>query len=335
MKPIRFVKDRLGRSASALTGKPTGFDWFLRGAGNGAISAAALVFGLQFAAGAALAHSAAPVKAEHAPLEAVAMAPSSGFLNLFDPAVLLGGLGADPGARQETIAQDAEADDVAYGDDNDPLEPINRVVFDFNNMLDQIIAEPTARLYRQFPQEMRISVSNAFANLRSPITLANDVLQGEWERANTTANRLLINSTLGIGGLYDPALEMGFEPHVEDFDQTMALAGISPGPYLMLPILGPVSARHALGLAVDSLAHPLTWVLAGQPLLVQLAPKGAELISEREKYLDPIAEIRTTSPDYYAAIRSLYRQSRMSAISNGRIDPEQPTESHDEIDFDF
>ncbi|MHA1524479.1 MAG: MlaA family lipoprotein [Alphaproteobacteria bacterium] len=318
------MMDKKGSALWARNEKHRGWQFAPAAGARAVIFSAAFIFAAQMALGSAFAGHKTSVTKGQAPTEAVSLSASTGFLNRFNPILLLGSTSSEPDVE---VIQDTS--------NNDPLEPINRVVFGFNTLLDDIIVEPTARVYRQFPEEVRTSVSNVFANLRSPITFANDVLQGEWDRAGTTISRMVINTTLGVGGLYDPALEFGYEPHEEDFDQTMALAGIFPGPYLMLPILGPVSSRHAVGLVVDSFAHPLTWVLAGQPLLIQLAPSAAEGLTLREKYLDPVAQIRATSPDYYATVRSLYRQSRMNSINNGRIDPEQQTETHDEIDFDF
>lgn len=317
-----------------------------RGLGTTTLKAAAiLLLGLQLAACSSIANPMLGVTKGETPGQAVAMSPGTGFLNSFSLSALVGSTtNAAPtqhqaqtsAPRNETAEIDDDFDDDFDDDsDNDPLEPINRVVFGFNTAVDEIIVEPTARVYRKLPYEVRDSVGNFFANLRSPITLANDVLQGEWDRAGITASRIVINTTLGVGGLHDAALEMGLEPREEDFGQTMALAGVPTGPYLMVPFLGPYSVRHLAGAVVDSFAHPLTWALAGQPLLVQLAPRGAELLSQREKYLDPIDDLKATSPDYYASVRSLYRQSRINSINNGRIDPDLQTESLDEIDFEF
>jgi len=203
--------------------------------------------------------------------------------------------------------------------ESDPFEEINRAVFYLNDTLDTYIAVPVAETYRAIvPVPARDGIRNAFANLGSPVTWANDVLQGEWDRAAVTFSRFAINSTLGFGGLHDvAAANFDLQPHYEDFDQTMALAGLASGPYLVLPLLGPATPRHLIGRVVDSLAHPLTWVLAGESFLVRAAPRAVEMASTRADFIEPIKQIKINSPDYYAAIRNLYRQTRASEIGNG------------------
>ena len=215
--------------------------------------------------------------------------------------------------------------------EDDPFEDFNRAVFHFNDALDTYIAVPVAETYRAIiPLPARDGIRNAFANLGSPVTWANDVLQGDWERATVTFNRLAINSTLGVGGLHDvAATEFGLQAHYEDFDQTMALAGMTSGPYLVLPLLGPATPRHVVGRVVDSFAHPLTWALAGQSFGVRVAPRAVEMASTRSDFIEPLKQLKANSPDYYAAVRSLYRQSRASEIGNGSVADEQTSLDED------
>ena len=139
---------------------------------------------------------------------------------------------------------------AAYLEASDPLEPLNRAIFSFNLTLDKAILRPIATVYNAaLPDPVRDGVRNFLNNLRTPIILANDVLRGEIGRAGDTVGRFLLNSTLGVGGLFDIASELGFDFHNEDFGQTLAVWGIGEGPYLMLPIFGPSNPRDAVGLA--------------------------------------------------------------------------------------
>lgn len=220
--------------------------------------------------------------------------------------------------------------------EHDPYEDFNRVMFHINDTVDTHVVVPVAEVYRlMMPPPARDGIRNAFANLASPVTFANDVLQGEWERAHVTFHRFLINSTVGVAGFHDVAADFyRLEPHVEDFDQTLALHGVASGPYLMLPLIGPATPRHVVGRVVDSFAHPLTWALAGQPVEWRIAPRGGELVSTRSDLIDPMGHIRATSPDYYAAVRDLYRQSRASEIANGLVADDR-TGLEEDLDLDF
>lgn len=223
--------------------------------------------------------------------------------------------------------------------EDDPFEHLNRAVFHFNDSIDTHLILPVAKAYRAVvPVPARDGIRNAFANVGSPVTWANDVLQGEWGRAHVTFNRFVINSTIGVAGLHDVAAsEFGLQAHYEDFDQTLALAGMESGPFLMLPLLGPSSPRHVVGRVVDSFAHPLTWALSGQPLLVRAAPRAVELTSTRADLIEPVEQLKASSPDYYAAVRSYYRQSRANEIGNGMTssaDDEASLEEDLDLNFD-
>ncbi len=224
-------------------------------------------------------------------------------------ALLSAGCAASP-------AGDAEAR-AAFARTNDPAEPFNRAVFDVNLAIDKALLRPLALLYREaLPPLFRDFVRNALDNLRSPVILANDVLQGEFERAGRTAVRAAINSTLGLGGINDLAAEFGIERHDEDFGQTLAVAGLGEGPFLMLPILGPSNPRDAAGLVVDALLDPLTWLDSARAF--SLARPGADALDRRARADEALQELERTSLDMYAAARSLYRQQRRDDIRNGR-----------------
>ena len=199
---------------------------------------------------------------------------------------------------------------------NDPLESINRVIFEFNESLQDYLLRPTANFYnKNINAVVRQGIGNFLSNISSPVILANDILQGNLNRAITTFTRMLINSTFGIFGLADVATELGIERHKEDFGQTLGFYGIGEGFYLVLPLFGPSNPRDALGkLFIDSYFDPVG----------QLASKdtnwgltGGSAIDEYSGIVDELNQVKMTSVDYYAAIRSLYRQKRKSEISNG------------------
>ena len=204
--------------------------------------------------------------------------------------------------------------------EEDPFEPVNRFFFRFNEMLDHLIVEPAARIYhRVLPEPVRDGVANAVRNLGSPIILANDILQGNRERAANTAVRFMVNSTIGLAGFVDAAGYMGVPYHQEDFGQTLAVWGAGPGPYMVVPILGPSNPRDLAGKLVDTAFNPLTWILLDNPVEQRLAPTAAQLIVGRDAILDDYAYLRKTSPDLYASVRDIYGQVRQTEIANGDV----------------
>lgn len=215
---------------------------------------------------------------------------------------------------------------------NDPLEPLNRTVFEFNRALDAMFLRPWTDFYRLLlPPPFQEGVHNFLANLRSPVTLVNDVLQGEWERAGMTTRRFIVNTTVGVGGLGDPASDFGFPPHNEDFGQTLAVWGLPEGPFLMLPLIGPSNPRDATGLAVDSMIiDPLGLMntLGAQdewlpPFL--LTRFAFTAIDARAQNIEELDDLEKSSLDFYAAIRSLYRQFRIAEIHQGQPPAQGPS----------
>lgn len=201
---------------------------------------------------------------------------------------------------------------------NDPLEPMNRGIFDFNNALDRAIMKPIALAYRDsIPEPVRRSVGNFLANLNSPLIFASDVLQGEAERAGTTLMRAAINTTIGVGGLFDMAADWNLVRHDEDFGQTMAVWGLSDGPYLMLPIFGPSNPRDAVGMGVEMVADPLSIYLANINMAyIGVVRSAMQAVDTRTEFLDSLDAIERTSLDFYSTIRSVSRQFRQDQIRN-------------------
>jgi phospholipid-binding lipoprotein MlaA len=202
-------------------------------------------------------------------------------------------------------------------DVNDPFEPVNRVIFGFNEVVDLIILRPVSHVYRTIvPQPLRTGVANALHNFATPIIFANDVLQGRPDRAKTTAIRFLVNSTAGFGGFVDAAAAAGLPSHSEDFGQTLAVWGARPGAYIMLPVFGPSTVRDTVGLAVDTGLHPATWLMWDLDMIERSSPVLAYTVSGHEAYLDEAQALRSTSPDFYATVRDIYAQRRAADIAN-------------------
>ena len=211
---------------------------------------------------------------------------------------------------------------AAYQEANDPLEPMNRAVFAFNRGFDKVLLRPAAITYRAvLPQPVRESNTNFLDNLESPVIFANDLLQAKPGRAGTTLARFVINTSIGFFGFFDPAEGMGYAYHDEDFAQTLGYWGVSSGPYLMLPILGPLPPRDSVGFAVDVLTDPLTYIFDDHRG-VNYALYGVDAVDQRHQVLDQFDELERTSVDYYAAIRSLYRQRMNDLIRDGEPDLE-------------
>lgn len=212
----------------------------------------------------------------------------------------------------------------AYEETNDPIEPLNRYFFELNRFLDIIILKPVATWYQGVvPDPARDGVRHFMDNLDSPVILANDSLQGEWDRAGTTASRFGINTTIGVLGLFDPATGMGYPKHDEDFGQTLATWNTPEGPYLFLPILGPKPPRDLAGYAVDQFFDPLTYIYWNGPYTVPVARFVVNGVDVRSRNLKTLDQIERTSVDYYATIRSLYRQTRANEIANGNVSNEK------------
>ena len=231
------------------------------------------------------------------------------------------------------------SDDLEYADvdtENDPLELLNRFTFAFNLMLDTMVFQPVAATYRfLLPAEVRNSVRNTVRNLRSPLIFVNDVLQGELERAETTLVRFLVNSTIGVLGLFDVAADMGYPYHNEDFGQTLGAHGMGEGFYLVLPVLGPSSPRDGIGMLVDYYLDPISYAADAADVEDLLLMRTiADGIDSRARNIEIIEDLKRDSIDFYARVRSLYRQSRANDINNGLAPEDTPTPGLDSFDFE-
>lgn len=224
-----------------------------------------------------------------------------------------------------------------FKEDNDPLEPTNRAIFAFNKIIDTIIVEPVARGYRwATPQLARNGVNNLLSNLSCPVVFANDVLQWKIKESGETLGRFVINSTVGIAGLFDVATEMGLPEHKEDFGQTLAVWGVGEGPFLVLPFIGPTNPRDITGEATDFFLDPFNYVVNHTDKeTIENAGyvrTGMRIVAKREKMLDPIDDLELNSVDFYITMRSFYRQYRNGLIKDGVL-PEEIEDEFDDFDF--
>ena len=199
----------------------------------------------------------------------------------------------------------------------DPLEPINRVIFGFNNIADKIILEPTAKGYRKLPSPVQSGISNFLSNLRMPLVIVNQLLQGQGGNAIESTGRFLVNTTVGVFGLGDVADKLGLEEKYEDYGQTLAIWGVGDGFYIVLPIFGPSNLRDTAGLLLTATTDPINAyaVSEGEGWVVPVRTT-INAVDRRSKIIDEVNALRNNSIDYYAAVRSSYYQNRKAAILN-------------------
>jgi phospholipid-binding lipoprotein MlaA len=223
-------------------------------------------------------------------------------------------------------AQRPPASDVAatqeFNDNNDPFEPANRVSYAITDGLDTYVLAPVARAYRYaVPNAIRRPIHNVLQNMTTPVLFVNDVVQTKPRRAGDTFMRFVINTTVGVGGVFDVASGWGYPEHSTDFGQTMALWGIPSGPFLFLPLLGPSNPRDATGYGVDILFDPLTYAPSGHGLkTLSTVRYGLGILDARTNVLDETDSIKKTALDPYATFRSLFRQNRENSIQQLRDD---------------
>lgn len=197
----------------------------------------------------------------------------------------------------------------------DPFEPVNRAVYRFNDGFDQAVAAPVSEGYRRItPKFFRDRVRNFSDNLRTPIWAVNNALQLDWEDAGEATGRFLINSTVGLGGLFDPmGAWSGVEKEEEDFGQTLATYGVPPGPYIVLPLAGPTTVRDAAGGVVDFAFAPLTWINFANRDEIRAGLNITSAIDTRTRVESFLEQVRG-SAEPYSNLRSVYAQARESAI---------------------
>jgi phospholipid-binding lipoprotein MlaA len=208
---------------------------------------------------------------------------------------------------------------AAIGDDNDPLEPVNRKVFTFNEFIDRILLRPIAKAYvKIIPQEVRGSIHAALANAKQPIILLNEALEGDPRRLGISLERFTVNTTIGMAGLVDVASRWHIPDEKADFGETLYRWGVASGPYLVLPVLGPSNPRDAFGAAVDSYIDPLTFLANAKGLQdIEVPRLVTDGVDQRARVLTALDDLRKNALDFYAELRSLSQQQRAAQLDPG------------------
>lgn len=217
-------------------------------------------------------------------------------------------------ALSACASQNAAAPTEAY----DPIEPVNRAIYRVNDLGDRYLLRPVASGYqRALPQQLRTGVRNVFSNLLYPVTIANDLLQGKFRQCGRDGARFLLNSTVGLAGIFDPATRIGLTENDEDFDQTLAVWGAAEGPYLMIPIFGPRTLRHFVGDTVDAPLTPFLNIADGDVDLT-LGAWVIYQVDNRSRLLDADEQVYE-SFDPYIFVRDAYLQNRRYRALDGNV----------------
>jgi len=201
----------------------------------------------------------------------------------------------------------------------DPWEDANRSIFEFNRGFDRFVMDPLTLVYQTLlPSPLRSALLRVVQNLDAPSVLVNDGLQLQWRDGSVTLQRFLVNSTIGLGGLFDPAARLGLAPHHSDFGQTLTLAGVPSGPYLIVPILGPTTARDGVGILADLAMSPLLYILG--PFSFEIYRQSGQGLAVRAEAQRDLQLLEKESLDFYAALRSAFYQNRQAEIWSRRED---------------
>lgn len=206
---------------------------------------------------------------------------------------------------------------------SDPIQPFNRAMLSFNEILDKVLFNPVVAIYRTVvPEVARKAVHNVLDNVKAPVYLANELLQGDLEGAGTVVKRFAINTTVGVAGLVDVAAKNGTTYQPEDFGQTLAVWGVGPGPYIVWPILGPSTLRDTFGFAGDIAMDPLFWyAYNNEKYALQYGRTGLTLLDTKDRYHDMMEDLRRNSGDLYTSLQSVYMQRRKALIND--LDPKK------------
>ncbi len=222
----------------------------------------------------------------------------------------------------------------------DPLEEQNRRMMAFNQSFDKTVLNPVLRGYRTVtPKPARTGVSNVLRHLGTPVVFTNQLLQADFSGAKNTALRGVINTFVGLGGLFDVAAYEGIEYEHEDFGQTLAVWGVDYGPYMVVPFIGASSLRDYGGYFADSAIDPVRWYLTNvEKDALYYGKFSVNYLDLRDSLMDTLNEVEASSLDYYAATRSIYYQNRNASILDQRDSSELMIPSipdYDEDEFDY
>ena len=213
----------------------------------------------------------------------------------------------------------------AYASDDDPLEPMNRAIFEFNEIVDDNVLKPIAKGYKYVtPDPVEVGISNFFSNLGEIGTITNDLLQLKFAQAGRDTMRFFLNSTLGIFGIFDVATPLGLSKNKEDFGQTLGFWGVPDGPYLVLPFLGPSSFRDGPSMLVDYEISPVEQLHHEERQVLQTL----DIVDTRARLLRATKILDTAAKDKYIFIRESYLQKRESQVNDGDVKEEFEIDVH-------
>ena len=232
-------------------------------------------------------------------------------------AVLLSGCATPPSDPAER---------AVFEQANDPLEPMNREILDLNLFIDRILLKPVTKVYiAVIPEEGRDALKRALDNMKEPVVVINNVLQGRFEGAGISVGRFTVNSTIGLGGLLDIAEKMGLDKQSGDFGQTLYVWGLPEGPYVMIPLLGPSNPRDITGMAADNFLDPFSYLASAKNLdEISLSRFLVGGIDQRARVIDVLDDLQKNSLDFYAQLRSLAQQKRASELQHGKASEPGP-----------
>jgi phospholipid-binding lipoprotein MlaA len=255
----------------------------------------------------------------------LAGAPARAITAVSVEALAVAAAAANDDLYDESSFEDDEAPEA--GVTQDPWEGFNRKIFWVNERLDNYLLEPVATGWDYVtPDFVQIGIRNMFENIKFPVTFLNDLLQARFVDAGEALGRFLLNSTVGMAGFYDAAIEAGWEKHQSDFGQTLGVWGVPPGPYLVLPIYGASSPRDAVGLAVDSVSRVYGFFI---PIWASVSITTFDIVNRRSLLLETIREERRSAFDFYVFVRNLYIKSREYKV-RGTPEPDETESGSDE-----
>ena len=220
------------------------------------------------------------------------------------------------------------------GEVKDCFESVNRATFKFNQVLDGVVFEPLAKAYRVLPSPVRAGTSNALDNLSTLVTIPNNLLQGDFKKATVNTGRFIVNTTIGVVGIFDVAEKVGFpEYEKEDYGQTLGVMGVGEGCYVVLPVLGPSTVRDTVG-SLANLMGGDAWYNVTVANDTQhfsdfdyYATRAGAGIDFRAKNIESFDNLEKNSIDFYASVRSLYLQDRQQKIANSKAITETQNDS--------
>jgi phospholipid-binding lipoprotein MlaA len=218
------------------------------------------------------------------------------------------------------------AERAVFEQNNDPLEPLNRNILDLNLFVDRILLKPVTQVYiAVVPEDGRDALRRALDNMKEPVVVINNVLQGDPARAFTAVGRFTVNTTVGLAGLFDVAKEWGLDKETGDFGQTLFTWGSPEGPYLVVPILGPSNPRDLIGMGMDAYMDPFSYLATAKDLdQIQIARFVLGGIDQRAQAIDVLDDLQKNSLDFYAQLRSLVEQRRAAELRHGAAPAPSP-----------